>query len=505
MNKNIIKTWILSIVLLGSILGLSLTSFGQSLISQSIAYIISLTQPPINFQNVFMLVAILMLLIFGVLKIVYRQKNIFSLKQDTLYVVGFFFLGLGANLALRSAVGAGPWDTVNYSLRAFFEERIGINITLGHASFFVNITVMSIVVLYRRSIKYLFMLIPLFLISLSIDFSDLILLGDYYPDMWLTKGLFFIFGLITIPLGIAMIIHSKYTAFVFDELMLMFMNIFHTTKMSYIRISNEVFALLLAIFLGVLAGIGMGQVSFGSLIIAILVGPFIELFSNLLQYMERNPKTVRRNLRYTGYYLLGSIFIAFGVVMLIRSNIGLSSWDTLHYSLHKLLNITVGTATILVASSVTFFIVITKKELHYFFMAVPIILVGGMIDLFNEVIFVDFAVSTMMSRILLYGVGLFVLPMGGALLIISTYPAGVFDELMLLIMKLSNSNKMTKIRVIMELSAVTLAIILGFMAGIGFGMVSIGTLIFSLSVGVLIKLYLKLFERIGLYELKQND
>ena len=125
-----------------------------------------------------------------------------------------------------------------------------------------------------------------------------------------------------------------------------------------------------------------------------------------------------------------------------------------------------------------------------------------MIDFFNEIVFVDFAVTTLLNRTALYIVGLFALPFGGALLIISTYPAGVFDELMLLIMKLAKSNKMTKIRVIMELTAVSLAIIFGLLAGIGFGMVNIGTLIFSLSVGVLIKLYLKLFERIGLYELK---
>ncbi|MGS0971871.1 MAG: YczE/YyaS/YitT family protein [Candidatus Izemoplasmataceae bacterium] len=502
MNMIKSKPWIISVVLGALVLVLSLTSLGQNLVEQCVQYVGSLIKPPVIFQDVFMLLALTMLLIVGILKIVYRKKDIFSLKQDVLYIVGFFFLGLGANLALRSTVGAGPWDTVTYSLRALLENRLGMVVTLGNASFIINMTVMSIVILYRRKIKYLFMLIPLFLISLSIDFSDLILLGDYYPTMWLTKGLFFVFGLIAIPFGIAMIIFSKYTAFVFDELMLMFMDIFHTKKMSYIRISNEVFALLLAIFFGVLAGIGIGQVNIGSFFIALSVGPLIELFSRLLKYIEQNPDTVRRNLRYTGFYLLGSIAIAFGVVMILRSNIGLSSWDTLHYSLHKLLGITVGTATILVASSVTLFIVIIKKEYHYFFMAVPIILVGGMIDLFNEIIFVDFSVVTWVNRVLIYALGLFLLPMGGALLIISTYPAGVFDELMLLIMKLSNSNKMTKIRVIMELSAVTLAIVLGFIAGIGFGMVNIGTLIFSLSVGVLIKLYLKLFERIGLYELK---
>jgi uncharacterized membrane protein YczE len=478
------------------------TKVGQTLIGDVFSYLQSLVETPITFQNIFILLAIVMIVIVGIFKVVYRNKKMFSLKQDLLYLTGFFLIGLGVNLTLRSNVGAGPWDTVTYSLRALLENRFDLTVTLGNASFMINIVVMSIVILYRRKMKYLFMLIPLFLIALSIDFSDIYLLADYYPTMWLMKGLFFILGLIVIPAGVAMIIFSGYTAFVFDELMLMFMDIFHTKKMSYIRISNEIFALILALIFGLLAGIGLGQINIGSLIIAFTIGIFIELFTKLFHYMEKNPAIIKRNIRYVGFYLGGSILIAFGVVMILRSNIGLSSWDTLHYSLHKLLGITIGTATIVVAFSVTLFIVITKKELHYFFMAVPIILVGGLIDFFNEIVFVDFAVTTLLNRTALYIVGLFALPFGGALLIISTYPAGVFDELMLLIMKLAKSNKMTKIRVIMELTAVSLAIIFGLLAGIGFGMVNIGTLIFSLSVGVLIKLYLKLFERIGLYELK---
>jgi|GEM_PF-257885 len=462
----------------------------------------SLFKPPFTFQNIFMIIGLSLVVLVILLQIFYNQKKIFSIKQDMYYLVGFLILGLGVNFAIRSSIGAGPWDTVTYSLRALLENRFGLEVTLGNASFMVNLTVMLLVILYRRKIRYLFMLVPLFIIALSIDFSDLVLLGDYMPSTWYIKGLFFLLGTLTIPLGIAFIIHSKYPAFVFDEMMLMFMDIFKTKKMALIRISNEVFALLLAIVLGLIAGIGLGQVHLGSIVIAMTVGPFIALFNKLIAYIEANPNLVKTNLRYTIFYLLGSVFIAFSVVMILRSNIGLSSWDTLHYSLHKLLNITVGTATILVAATVTLFIVFVKKEPHYFFMAVPIILVGGLIDLFNEVIFASFSVSGLLNRSLLYLVGLLALPLGGALLIISTFPAGVFDELMLLIMKLSNSNKMTKIRVIMELSAVTLAIILGFIAGIGFGMVSIGTLIFSLSVGVLIKTYLKLFERIGLYELK---
>ena len=96
------------------------------------------------------------------------------------------------------------------------------------------------------------------------------------------------------------------------------------------------------------------------------------------------------NLKNVIIYIGGCIFIALGVVMMLRSDLGISSWDTLHYSLHRLTGITVGTATILVAVLFTLFVTVLNKHFRYFLMAIPIILVGTMIDLFNLIVFVNF-------------------------------------------------------------------------------------------------------------------
>ncbi len=205
------------------------------------------------------------------------------------------------------------------------------------------------------------------------------------------------------------------------------------------------------------------------------------------------------------FYLLGAILISFSVVMMIKSEVGLSSWDTLHYSLFLLTGMSVGVATIYVAMTFTAMVIIINKEIKYLGMTVPIVLVGFLINLFNDVVFIDFIPSTYIIQVLTYILGLSVLPFGGALLIISTFPAGVFDEFMLSLMRLFKSNKLVLIRVIMEISAVTLAIVLSSIAGEGFGMVNIGTLIFSLTVGIFVKTYLKLFEKIGLYTINQTD
>jgi uncharacterized membrane protein YczE len=199
-------------------------------------------------------------------------------------------------------------------------------------------------------------------------------------------------------------------------------------------------------------------------------------------------------------YILGCTSIALGVVFMLKSEVGLSSWDTLHYSLHKLTGITMGTATIVVAAIFTVIVIIMNQNFKYIFMAIPIFIVGGLIDVFNLYVFSDLNPDIMVYSIFLFISGIILLPLGGSLLIASTYPAGVFDEFMLVVMKKFNTSKLFQVRVIIEVTAVLVAFILGLFAGIGLGMIGFGTIVFSVTIGIFVREFLKLFERIGIYE-----
>jgi len=213
------------------------------------------------------------------------------------------------------------------------------------------------------------------------------------------------------------------------------------------------------------------------------------------------------NFRFRNFvlYLFGMVAISFGVVMMLRSNLGLSTWDTLHDSLHNAFGITMGTATIVIATMFTIAVVLLNKHWKYVLMGIPIFIVGILIDVINLHLLVDFSTNTMFQQIASYAIGLIILPLGGSLLIISTFPAGVFDEFNLAVMKVLKTNKLILIRVIMELTAVTVALLINLLSGNGIGAMNIGTLIFAVSVGYILKQFLLLFERIGLYENKQND
>lgn len=202
-------------------------------------------------------------------------------------------------------------------------------------------------------------------------------------------------------------------------------------------------------------------------------------------------------------YVFGMLLIGFGVSLMIRSWVGVSSWDTLHYSLEQLIpGLTFGMANASIASTITLVIIYLNKNWKYILMLLPIYIVATFIDLFDTIVFVNLVYTQTWQHIVGYTIGLTVLPLGGSCMIISKLPAGVYDEFMLAILRKLKSNKIALIRGIIEVTVVVVALILAYFAGIGIGKLSIGTIIFSLTVGILIKFYLSIFERIGLYEIK---
>ena len=439
-----------------------------------------------------------------------NQKMEFTFRNILFYLSGFFFIGFGVNTLLRAQLGAGAWDTVNYNFQALFPS-----LTLGMCSFIFAGIVWAIVLLYRRELKYLTMLLPIALVSISIDLWDIVIFGDLMPGSLFEQFGWAIIGGIALPFALALIISSKFPAFVFDELMLMLQEIFKTKGVAGVRIGIEIFAIVLAVIFWILAGvemnpeevsgadIGLGAVSYGTFILAFTIGPFIQFYLKFLSKADN--KFIKKHSKNVLIYFLGMVIISFGVVMMLKSSRGLSSWDTLHWSLHKLTGITVGTATIVVALAFTAFVTIANKNWKYLLMTIPIFSVGIMIDYFNLDLLETFVPANMFLEWGTYLIGLVLLPLGGSLLIISTYPAGVFDEFMLTIMRLLNSIKLLKIRVIMETTAVIVAVILSFLAGEGIGMLNVGTVIFTVSIGFMLKTYLGFFEKVGMYHPSKNS
>lgn len=200
-----------------------------------------------------------------------------------MYGIGFFTTAFGIILVLRSDFGAGPWDAVPYNLRAL------TGITLGSASFIINMSILTFIFSYRRRLRYLFMLVPILSMATAIDLWDLWLIPNLYPGHIVAASLLFVAGLILIGLGLAATVVSGFPAMVFEEWTLALMDVFKTRRFYRVRIGIECLAVLLAALFGMLADVGLGAIGLGTLVIAVSIGPLIHFFIRQLRVRFRRP------------------------------------------------------------------------------------------------------------------------------------------------------------------------------------------------------------------------
>lgn len=198
------------------------------------------------------------------------NKN--QIKVILIYLLGMMLIALGINMILRSGLGAGAWDTLVYSLK----HLVG-TITLGTSMFIINLVILAFVIIANKSFKYLFILAPISVMSFAIDFWDIVVFGDFSPNTFLIKGLLFLLGAMILTLGLGMAIVTKFPAMIIDELTFSIMKVFKIKSFFKTRVIIELAAILLALFLGLWAEIGLGAINYGSLFLAFVIGPMIAL------------------------------------------------------------------------------------------------------------------------------------------------------------------------------------------------------------------------------------
>lgn len=205
----------------------------------------------------------------------------------TWYVLGFFVLGLGVNVMKASTLGNGAWDTVTINGRAFFQENIGWDwVTLGMMSMVVSLSLFVLVTLYRKRLRYVFMLIPIFLVASFIDFWNIVVFQDRLLEQLGWQIGFYMSGIFILPFGLTMVVKSGYPAFVFDEVMLMFVKIFKAKKITYVRLGIEFTGIAIGALLGYIAVYPiegtLGAVNWGSLLFTFALSPIMTMYYHLL-------------------------------------------------------------------------------------------------------------------------------------------------------------------------------------------------------------------------------
>lgn len=213
--------------------------------------------------------------------IVIKKMNIIT------YLMGFVVLGFSVNLLKASTLGAGAWDTVYINAYTLFNQVKGISwLTMGMLSFVMALTIMIIVLIYRKKLIYLMMLIPVFGVAIFIDFWNLLVFHDRVAQALGFQILFFAIGVLILPLGLTLFVKSKFTAYVFDELMLMFVKITKAKKITYVRLVIEFIGITIGLILGYYSNYlfdqTFGAVNVGSLILTFTISPVMAFYYKIL-------------------------------------------------------------------------------------------------------------------------------------------------------------------------------------------------------------------------------
>lgn len=166
--------------------------------------------------------------------------------------------------------------------------------------------------------------------------------------------------------------------------------------------------------------------------------------------------------------------MCFGIVLVIRADLGSAPWDVLNIGLNKQLGLTIGSWSIIVGIFVLSTSTILAKAFPKLGAFLNMVLCGVFIDMYMLIPWLK-TPGTMLGQLIMLFIGIIFMAYGMALYISANLGTGPRDSLMLVIMQ-KTKIKVQWIRLAMELTVLTIGWSLG-------GTVGIGTIIFCLTIG----------------------
>jgi uncharacterized membrane protein YczE len=174
------------------------------------------------------------------------------------------------------------------------------------------------------------------------------------------------------------------------------------------------------------------------------------------------------------YHLISYIFAlfttAFGVFLMKSSTLGLGPWGVAAFEMNRWLNPTLGFFTFGLATSIHTYIMIflilwINKSLKSAFVFISVLLMNGMVDVYDFLIFPDWAISGLSSAILSHGFGFILYCLGSAFFILSGFPGLVLEEFTFSLMKLTKVKSYIWMRTFVAYFGFVLAFIYGYFSG----------------------------------------
>ncbi len=187
------------------------------------------------------------------------------------YFLGLFIMPLGVILMINSRLGPPPLA----SLSAHVAELAPI--TLGTASFFLQALIVGLVMVYFKEVKSVLIFVAATLLGFGLDFWDLIVLRDFYPEGLPSQFLSFFGGLFIISFGQNLVRFSMFKATPLLEYMKFFQALYKTERIFISRLSVEGSILVISFIVAYLGGLGLGNIALGTFILLVGMPGFLAL------------------------------------------------------------------------------------------------------------------------------------------------------------------------------------------------------------------------------------
>ncbi|AIE60852.1 YczE/YyaS/YitT family protein [Bacillus methanolicus] len=176
-------------------------------------------------------------------------------------------------------------------------------------------------------------------------------------------------------------------------------------------------------------------------------------------------------------YIYGLLVMAFGIVLLIKADLGAMPWDVLHVGLYYQLGLTIGSWSIIVGFFILTVSALITKEFPPFGTFLNMLLVGLFIDMYLMLPFLQ-TPHTLIGKMIMFLSGVIINGYGVGIYISAQFGAGPRDSLMIAITS-KTGWKVRNVRAGIEL----IVLIIGWQLG---GPVFWGTILFTVAIGPIV-------------------
>lgn len=191
----------------------------------------------------------------------------FNARKYIIFLLGILTMTLGVSLTVKSEIGAGAYDSINFGLAALF--NINVSIAIWATSFIIVV----ITAVIRRKFLKLTTFITALIVGSSTDMW-VILVKNISLNSTFGKVIVFFIGICLVSTGIAIYIIPKLPANPTDDLMVAL------TEEKSISIMKAKLAIDAACI--IIAFALKGPIGIGTIIATALVGPLVDVINKFI-------------------------------------------------------------------------------------------------------------------------------------------------------------------------------------------------------------------------------